>query len=1095
MMKSPLNGVASALSRLAAATPSDLSDAELLERFRRGGEEAAFALLVQRHGPAVRGVCRRLLGNAADADDAFQATFLVLLRKANSVHRSGSLGCWLYGVAWRVAVKARGRRLPTVPAGDDLVSSAGDPVAEATYRELTALLDEEVRRLPEKYRLPLVVCGLEGRTYEQAARDLCTSKSSLGRRVEQARELLRLRLTRRGVVVPAAVLTAVLAREASAAVVPATLILATVRLTRQTAAAAASAPAIRLAEQVTTGAPPARWLAALGLAAAVGLGVTGAYTGEAASPDPPASPAETPGAVVPAQRADREGFALPAEALARVGSARLRHGVHFRCLNYSPDGTLLASCGSGLVRLWDAKTGKLVSQAKLPNAWESVFSADGKTVVVYDRKACHWLDVRTGNVVRSCAIALPEPQSAYRLSPRGEMIAINGCGGRNEDLVVYDLPSANERFRYRRSGFLSDGSVFSPDGKTLAALGWDAGNTLRLFDTATGQLLGQVRTGNRTLGLAFSADGKRLLGHDDKKNVRVWSVPDGKVLYQAESTERGLLTVAFAPDGASILRGDNRDVVRIDLATGKELCRFPVGSNCWSMAIAPDGRWLATGDEGNAVLQWDLATGQARPASADPVANFFWRCLRFESGGRLLWSWSGAYVATDWQAGREVRRIPAPREAIAWPPVLSPDRSRLALVNSAKKHFIRDTSSGKDLFALPDSVHFSGSQVFTPDGKVLFTSEWDGPVRSRDVATGKERPAFDTVPHFMPTLVVSPDGRWLAVADLPGAKGARPEVTIFDLHRGTEHRRLRPRPATQWAWDLAFSPDGTRLALAGWSPVGSDPEMRGSITVWNVRTGEEVFSQAGFADRFLCVAYSPDGRQVAAGGHDGVLSLWEVATGRERHRFTGHIAPVHDVAFSPDGKFVAAASDDAPVYVWDVEGCYGKPPSTVPFSGEEAENLWQTLNDSNATAAFDAMRHLLNRPVPTAALLRERLKPAPPLDDKVIRQLLRDLDADDFAVRERAAAELELLADRAAPALRKALDGKPSEEVKRRVGQLLESTGPGAPGLRREVRAVEVAERLGTAEARQLLDTWAGGDKDAALTREARAAVERLKAR
>jgi WD40 repeat protein len=786
--------------------------------------------------------------------------------------------------------------------------------------------------------------------------------------------------------------------------------------------------------------------------------------------------------------------------------------VEFGDLHYSPDGTLLASSGSGLVRVWEAQTGKLVSEAKVPNAWQinssaawqHVFSADGKTVVLHDGKACRWFDVRTGREVQSCAVAMPHDISHRCLSPRGEMIAVTGCGDRDNDLIVYDLPSGTERFRCTGSAGPQCTLEFSPDGKTLAVNGNDAGNTLCLFDTATGKQVAQIRSRDDIYYLAFSADGKKLLVTDCKNEFRLWSVPDGKMLQRPASSEKRLYGTTFAPDGASFLGGDYFDVVQIDLATGKELRRFPTQSISSRFAFTPDGRGLAIG-HGDSISQWDFATGRPHAASADLAAYSRWRCLHFESGGRLLWSWFGAFVAKDWRTGREVRRIPAPREWLPWPSVLSPDGSRLACVDSAKKHVVRDVGTNRNLLTLPDSTHRVSSQAFTPDGKVLFTNEWNGPVRSWNVDTGTEQPIFDATPHFAPTLVVSPDGRWLAVADCPvvkmvakspGEKEARPEIMIRDLQNGTGPRRLLPRTDTQWVWDVAFSPDGTRLAAVGCNPLASVQEKHGFIALWDVLRGVELFNHAGFPNRSLVVvAFSPDGRQVAAGGDDGVLTLWEVATGQERHRFAGHIGSVHDVAFAPDGKFLAAASADAPVLVWDVEGCYGKPPSAVPFTAAEAENLWQTLNDSNATAAFDAMRQLLTRPGPAVALLRERLKPARTLDEEGVRRLLRDLDADEFATRERASAELELLADRAGAALRKALEGKPSEEVKRRIGQLLESTGPGAPGLRRQLRAVEVAERLGTAEARRLLGARAGGDQSALLTQEARAAVQRLQAR
>jgi hypothetical protein len=197
------------------------------------------------------------------------------------------------------------------------------------------------------------------------------------------------------------------------------------------------------------------------------------------------------------------------------------------------------------------------------------------------------------------------------------------------------------------------------------------------------------------------------------------------------------------------------------------------------------------------------------------------------------------------------------------------------------------------------------------------------------------------------------------------------------------------------------------------------------------------------------------------------------------------------VAFSPDGKFLASSGFDAPIYIWDVEGRYGKQPLVTPFPEREATGLWDALDGADASTAFEAMRRLLARPGPAVALLRQRLRPAPATDAKALRRLLDELDGDGFAAREKASKELEALADRAAPVLRKALAGNPSAETKRRIEHALEAAGPAAPERRREVRAVEVLERLGTAGARELLGLLASGDNEALLTREARSAAKR----
>jgi RNA polymerase sigma factor (sigma-70 family) len=226
--------------QLAAAGATDrLPDRQLLQRFLNLREEDAFEAILRRHGPLVLGVCRRLLGNRQDAEDAFQATFLILAEKAASIHNHQSLSSWLYGVAYRVAVKARSRtaaRRRHEQRCDSRV--APDPLAEVTGRELLAVVDEELHRLDDRHRAALVLCYLEGKTRDQAAAQLGWSLTTLQRRLEEGRECLRARLARRGLGLPAALLTAGLAQAAEAAL-PARLLAATLRTAVHTAPAAA----------------------------------------------------------------------------------------------------------------------------------------------------------------------------------------------------------------------------------------------------------------------------------------------------------------------------------------------------------------------------------------------------------------------------------------------------------------------------------------------------------------------------------------------------------------------------------------------------------------------------------------------------------------------------------------------------------------------------------------------------------------------------------------------------------------------------------------------------------------------------------------
>jgi RNA polymerase sigma factor (sigma-70 family) len=269
-----------------------VSDAALLERFVRQGDEAAFELLVWRHGPMVLGACRRVLRHEQDAEDAFQATFLTLARKAGEAGRRGSLSGWLYTVAYRIALRARqrqaarGRREGPLEGEPPPENGAG-PVEELARREVGPLLDAEVARLPEKYRAAFVLCYLEGKTNEEAAALLGCPKGTILSRLARARDRLRRRLAARNLVFaagPFAVMLAGLARplaETSPVLVTSTAHAALLFAVGKAALAATTAPALELAEGMVRSLTTARLrLAATVVAvlALLGFGARFAYS-------------------------------------------------------------------------------------------------------------------------------------------------------------------------------------------------------------------------------------------------------------------------------------------------------------------------------------------------------------------------------------------------------------------------------------------------------------------------------------------------------------------------------------------------------------------------------------------------------------------------------------------------------------------------------------------------------------------------------------------------------------------------------------------------------------------------------------------------
>jgi RNA polymerase sigma factor (sigma-70 family) len=214
--------------RRVAAAPQPPSDGELLSCFIERREESAFAALLRRHGPMVLGVCRRVLRDVHDAEDAFQATFLVLVRKAASVRPREAVGNWLYGVAYRTALEARAkiaRRHAREKPMDDLPQAEAKP--QAGWHELLPLLDQELHRLPDKYRLAVVLCDVQGRSRKDVARQLAIPEGTLSSRLATARKRLAVRLSRLGFALSGASLAVLLAENAAPASVPAPLFLST----------------------------------------------------------------------------------------------------------------------------------------------------------------------------------------------------------------------------------------------------------------------------------------------------------------------------------------------------------------------------------------------------------------------------------------------------------------------------------------------------------------------------------------------------------------------------------------------------------------------------------------------------------------------------------------------------------------------------------------------------------------------------------------------------------------------------------------------------------------------------------------------------
>jgi RNA polymerase sigma factor (sigma-70 family) len=387
----------------ASGTLTGMSDAQLLVRFsadRDSRSESAFRELITRHGPMVMGVCRQILRRPHDADDAFQATFLVLVRKARSIQVRDSLGPWLHGVAYRTALRARATASRYLQADWEPADTGRAQEEHAFELDLRPLLQEELGRLPEKYRAPIVLCHLEGKSHEEAARMLEWPVGTVSGRLSRGRELLRSRLERRGVAVPSALLSANWLAGTSATVPPALLESTVGAALRLGAAAAISSSVLTLTQGVLN----AMLFHKLRLAAAVILiagcitGSAGVWAYHAGESSPPVGQAGAPALPKPSETEQATASApnpggaqvAPDQPKGPFGVAPRGPGGAFardqlENLNNAPNVTYFApyfhSGSIVLVESPDRRTLRALSLASDTMAWQEISLPPGITVI------------------------------------------------------------------------------------------------------------------------------------------------------------------------------------------------------------------------------------------------------------------------------------------------------------------------------------------------------------------------------------------------------------------------------------------------------------------------------------------------------------------------------------------------------------------------------------------------------------------------------------------------------------------------------------------------------------------------------------------
>lgn len=1122
-----------------------VADAELLRRVVERRDEAAFTVLLRRHGGRVLSVCRHVLHREVDAEDAFQATFLVFARKAPSVHKRTALASWLHGVALRCAKKLRknAMRRSQIEKACNAQPRPESPASHAAWNELQSFLDEEIAHLPEKYRAPFLLTCLEGKSRSEAAEMLGCKEGTIASRVATAREILQKRLTARGVSLSAAMAAAIVAPADIAAGVSVSLASRTVGAALAFAAGGQGAvvppQVLAVAQGILTGMLISKLKFGIVLVFVASIAAAAARLEGQPAVDkkptqqfahPPFKLQEANDQLEPKKQIGKDDFGdpLPDGAVARLGSVRFRHEGDALILAFIRDGKELVGFTSNGIVVWDATTGKTRRRLPIDIPWSGVspvsfaVSTDGTTLALteVDRAAKElkiglW-NLDTGAKIRSLSLPNEFDQPRQVLSLRFTAGDKSLAFLLHSRIYFIDATSGHLQVAIRPEPKQRLGNfALALDGHSVAAAITIEGDNERLqhavnhYDARTGRLI-RVLYGpedyvnGNVQSIAFSPDGKKL-AYDIKDSVCISEVASGRLLHRYENAGNPHSFV-FTPDSKRLAWG-HKGVRLLDVDTGKIVRELHCRDYSRCIALSPDGKTVANGTSEKLVRLWDIDSGKELFTQYQSH-DFHVNEMVFSPDGRILVSSGDSEQTILWDVPtwQRIGDLPAGTRM-----AFSPDGKHLTTtrLNKLRVWNVTDKKETMTLMA-PDSERVV-AEGYTPDGARLVTLDWsperpdDYRARRWDTATGASENAVN-----VPNIPGRPFWTWAPVVWGQGSNlrlvngiklTADGKSIVVDAKRGgisiidvaSARDRTLAVDSSQPLRTIAQTVDGRFVAAGFWKPT---PGVR----LWEVASGSQLFDLNGHELSVVGLAWSPNGRLVASGDvasereESGrqTIRFWDVRTGKLLKTYGDLNSDVYSLLFSPDGNTLAAGLGNGTILIFDTTRFFPRTGAAPVLSQAELGSNWSDLASVDASKALRAVWSLVESRAQSMPLLKSQLKPVRVARAVTLDKLIADLNST-FAVREAATNQLKALGEQAEPAMRTALKADLPLETKRRLNQLLDES-PGPDALR-SIRAISVLERIGNAEAMSLLETLSKGAPGVRTTEEATAALARLTAK